>query len=368
MLESRMGRGKALLLLGPRQTGKTTLVRELLKNTEGPTVFHNADDPAVRRLFDEPTLERLRQIVGAAKTIVIDEAQRIQNIGLALKMIVDEIPHCQAVATGSSALDLASAIAEPLTGRKFEFHLFPISWQEWSDSVGFVTAHSGLENRLLFGMYPEVVTSVGHEKEALAQLASSYLYKDILAMGNIRKPDLLEKLLQALALQVGSEVSLNELGNMLRIDKNTVSSYLDLLEKSFVIFRLGPLSRNLRNEITTGRKIYFYDNGIRNALIGNFNPLALRSDTGALWENFIISERMKRNHYAENWFVQRFFWRAVAGAEIDYIEQRDGKLFAYELKWGSKNRPRQPKTFANNYPDASFEVITPDNFTDFLTI
>ncbi len=365
-IEKRLWRQKAVLLLGPRQVGKTTLVRQLLAQSDAPSAYFNGDDPAVRQLFDAPSLERLRQIVGPARLIVIDEAQRLRDIGLTLKMLVDEMPDRQVIATGSSALDLASAAVEPLTGRKFEHALYPISWAEWTASVGLVAAMSGLENRLLFGMYPEILNAPGDEKESLALLASSYLYKDLLAIGNIRKPDLLEKLLQALALQIGSEVSLNELSNTLGIDKKTVSSYIDLLEKAFVIFRLGPLSGNLRNEISSNRKVFFWDIGIRNALLGNFSPLALRPDAGAIWENFLIAERLKRNRYAERWFASSFFWRVAGGGEIDFVEREDGQISAFEIKWNPTSKARLPVPFAATYPAASFLVITPANFHDWL--
>jgi hypothetical protein len=279
---------------------------------------------------------------------------------------VDTFPDKQFIATGSSSFDLANEINEPLTGRKFELRLFPISWQEWSAHFGEFRAHANLEQRLLFGMYPDVLNSPGNERDTLANLASSYLYKDILSFGNIRKPELLEKLLQALAFQMGSEVSIREIASTLQVDKKTVEAYIGLLEKAFVVFRIGPFSRNLRNEITTNRKIYFYDNGIRNALIGNFNPLNLRQDVGALWENFLMSERMKANHYAQRWFVNSYFWRTKGQQEIDYVEESDGQLSAFEFKWNPQAKVRFPPIFMERYDVKEALAVHPDNFAEFL--
>jgi predicted AAA+ superfamily ATPase len=245
-------------------------------------------------------------------------------------------------------------------------HLFPISWREWSGHIGDFQAEMGLEQRLLYGMYPAVLNAIGQEREILANLSSSYLYKDLLSFGNIRKPDLLEKLLQALAFQIGSEVSINEISNTLQVDKKTVENYIGLLEKAYVIFRLGPYSRNLRNEISTTRKIYFYDNGIRNALIGNFNPMNLRQDTGALWENFLVSERMKMNHYSQQWFAKGYFWRTKQQQEIDYVEENNGQVSAYEFKWNPKAKTRFPRSFLESYNVKESVVIHPGNFQSFL--
>ncbi len=253
--------------------------------------------------------------------------------------MTDNFPGLNILVSGSSAIEISSDINEPLTGRKIEMILLPISWQELVDYAGYIDASAQLEQRLIFGVYPEVVTHPGEEKEILKELSSSYLYKDILSLGSIRKPEILEKLLRAIAFQVSNEVSYNELSGLLEIDKKTVMKYLDLLEKSFVIFRLQPFARNLRNEINTKRKIYFYDNGIRNALIAAFQPLNLRDDIGALWENFIISERMKYIEYNRIW-INRFFWRTTQQQEIDYIEEKDGEYFLYEFKWNPKNRKK----------------------------
>lgn len=360
-----MGRKKAILLLGPRQTGKTTLAKNILAEYPGKTLYLNADEPFDRERLTNVSSSQLRQLIGANDFVVIDEAQRISNIGLTLKLLVDQLPEKQILATGSSSLDLANSINEPLTGRLFTFHLFPISWQEWGNNVGFLEAERSLELRLLYGSYPDVLNNPGDEPAMLASLSAGYLYKDLLSFANVRKPELLEKLLQSLALQLGSEVSYNELAGLLQVSKDTIAHYIDLLEKSFIIFRLAPFSRNLRNEISTSRKIYFYDNGIRNMLINNFNPLDLRSDKGALWENFLISERKKRNQYAQ-YLHHAFFWRTNRGQEIDYIEDAGGKLAAFELKWNPNRKVKIPPTFSDAYPSASWSVINTENFRPFL--
>ncbi|MBL7791179.1 MAG: ATP-binding protein [Saprospiraceae bacterium] len=365
-LQSYLSNQKALLIIGPRQTGKTTLVKNLTQDYKGPSLYLNADELLVRERLSDASTERLREIIGQAQLIVIDEAQRVKNIGLTLKLIVDQLPQVKVIATGSSALDLANEINEPLTGRKFEFNLLPVSWQEWSAHVGALQAESGLEQRLLYGMYPDVLNNPGGEQRILANLVSSYLYKDLLSLGQVRKPVILENLLQALSLQLGNEVSYNELSNLLSVSKDTVMHYIDLLEKAFVIFRLHPLRRNLRQELTTSRKIYFYDTGIRNALIGNFNPLKLRNDTGALWENFLLSERMKKNHYAGRLFVRSYFWRLIQGGEIDYVEEDSGRFSAFEFKWNPSRKGKYPKAFQEAYPDSSFVTVTPDNFMGFI--
>lgn len=366
LLQKRVNQGKILVVMGPRQTGKTTLVRLLMEKTQGKILFLSGDDPSVRTRLTDASLENLRSLVSGLNLLVIDEAQRIQNIGLTLKLLVDQFPQVQVIATGSSSFDLANAMNEPLTGRKFEFHLYPISWQEWEAYIGNFNAVSGLEQRMIFGMYPEVLTNIGEEKEVLASLTSSNLYKDLLSFSLIRKPEVLERLLQALALQLGSEVSYNEISNLLKINKETVANYITALEQAYIIFRLGAFSRNLRQEIATSRKIYFFDNGIRNALIGNFNPLALRKDVGALWENFLISERMKRNHYARKLFVNSYFWRTRQGQEIDYIEDSDGELRAYEFKWDPSRKGKFSQTFLTTYQVAENKTINRENFRDFL--
>ncbi len=359
-----MNSGKAIIVLGPRQTGKTTLMMEICEEYAGFLTL-NCDDPGVRAQLENATQQRLRQLIGNHKLLFIDEAQRVVNIGLTLKLIVDQFPSVQLFVTGSSSLDIANKINEPLTGRKWEYMLYPISFEELVNYSGFMGASNQLEQRLVYGMYPEIVTHPGQEEELLQQLAGSYLYKDLLSFEGIRKPLLLEKMLKALAFQVGNEISFNELSQLLEVDKKTVMNYLNLLEKAFVVFQLQPLSRNLRNEINTSRKVYFYDNGIRNALIANFQPLALRQDIGALWENFLITERMKLLHY-KGIYANRYFWRTHAKQEIDYVEEYQGKLFAYEFKWNPSRKVRFPKTFLTAYPNHQTKVVNSTNYYEFL--
>ncbi len=358
-------KGKAIIILGARQVGKTTVLEELIKNSGEKYLFLNADEPDVRERLTRVSSSQLKQFIGQAKLVVIDEAQRISNIGLSLKLITDQLKGVQLIATGSSALELANEINEPLTGRKYEYRLFPLSVKEMTDHHGELEESRMLETRLVFGMYPEVITSAGNEKKILEGLTGSYLYKDIFSFQQIRRPEIIEKLLQAIALQVCNEVSNHELAQLISADPATVERYLGLLEQAFVIFRLYSFSRNHRNELKKSRKIYFYDNGIRNALIANFNPLSLRQDTGALWENFLVSERLKYLHY-NDLLSNRFFWRTLQQQEIDYIEERDGKLFAFEFKWNKKAKEKFPKTFLSAYPQAETALIHPGNFRSFV--
>lgn len=366
VVKEKIGRGKAIIILGARQTGKTTLVKVFIPTDSTLGLFFDADNTEVQEIFSNMNLERLKNIIGKAKTVIIDEAQRIPNIGLTLKLITDNLPEVQLIVTGSSSLEISDLTNEPLTGRKWEYSMYAVSWSELRNYYGSVNAQMQLENRLIFGMYPEIITNVGEERERLINLSQSYLYKDILSLKLIRKSDVLQKLLRALALQLGNEVSMNELSQVVGADKATVTNYIDLLEKTFVIFRLLPLSRNLRNEISSSRKIYFYDNGIRNAIINNFSPLTLRQDVGALWENFLISERIKVNHYRKR-YVNTYFWRTQAQQEIDYIEESDGQFKAFEFKWNERKTSKLPAKFAEAYAPQIFEVINRQNFDSFLT-
>jgi len=363
-INEKIGSGKAIIITGARQTGKTTLLSSLFSDRID-TIWLDADEADVQALFGNPTSSRLKALFAGKKYIVIDEAQRIKNVGIKLKLITDHLKEIQVIATGSSSFELANEINEPLTGRKWEYQLFPLSFGEMAAHNSILEEIRMLPHRLVFGYYPEVVTKPGVEKEILKQLTDSYLYKDILMWERIKKPDKLVRLLQSLAFQVGNEVSYNELANNLELDNQTVEKYIQLLEQVFVIFRLGAFSRNLRKELKRSRKIYFYDNGIRNSLIANFNPPEIRIDTGALWENFIIAERIKyiRNN---NIWANTYFWRTQDQQEIDYIEERDGNLYAYEFRWNPKSKARLSRTFSSAYPEVKFEVVNPDNFESFL--
>ena len=364
-IESKIHKGKAIVIIGPRQTGKTTLLQIISKKLKTKILQLDGDEPDVRQKITDVTSSQLKKIIGDHKILMIDEAQLIKNIGITIKLIVDKIKTVQVIATGSSSFDLANIINEPLTGRKYEFMLFPFSTKEMVKYHGELEESRMLEQRLIYGMYPEVVTNQGKEKEILKGLTGSYLYKDIFAFQDIRKPLIIQNLLEAIALQIGSEVSIFELARTLQIDSVTVERYISLLEQAFIIFRLRSFSRNIRNELKKSRKIYFYDNGIRNAIIANYNPLNLRQDKGALWENFLISERQKYINY-NNINNNSYFWRTAQQQEIDYIEETGGHLNAYEFKWNNKKNSRMPKTFSNAYPKSDFTCITKDNYLDFL--
>lgn len=364
LIQQHLFQKKAIIVLGARQTGKTTLLKQIVDKKEN-VLWLNADEQDTTALFENASSSRLKAIFSGKKIIVIDEAQRIHNIGLKLKLITDQIPDVQVIATGSSAFELANDINEPLTGRKWEYHLFPLSFSEMVSHHGLLEEKRLLPHRLIYGYYPEVVTNPGNEKEILKQLSDSYLYKDILMWEQIKKPEKLIKLLQGIAYQVGGEVSYNNLASLIGLDKETVEKYIQLLEKMFVIFRLPAFSRNHRKELKKGRKIYFYDNGIRNALLASFNIAELRTDIGALWKNFIVSERMKYLHYYQIW-ANSYFWRTTDRQEIDYIEEIDGTLYAYEIKWNKNSSPRLNKGFANTYPNHQYSVINPDNYHKFL--
>lgn len=361
-IDQRFGKGKAILLIGPRQVGKTTLFNKLLENKEH--LFLNGDDPTVRKILTNPNIEQLKNIIGNYTIVFIDEAQRIENIGFTLKLITDQLTTVQLLVSGSSAFELNNQTQEPLTGRKWEYQLYPISWTEFENNAGYLKAQQQLELRIVYGMYPDVINNLGDEKEILKQLTDSYLYKDILSYGGIRKPELLEKLLRALAFQIGSEVSYNELSQLLGIDKKTVSNYIDLLCQTFVIFKLPSFSKNLRNEIKTNQKIYFYDTGVRNMIIGDLNPLEIRQDKGNLWENFLIAERVKHNAY-NNSLAKGYFWRTVQQQEIDYVEELAGVVTGYEIKWNPKSKIKIPKTFINTYK-TKVRVINNENFRAFF--
>lgn len=364
-LNTRLFKGSILILYGARQTGKTTVIRQLLTQHQG--LYFNGDEPDVRVLFNNRTSTELKQIVGDAKLVVIDEAQRIENIGLTLKLLHDQFPEIQLIATGSSSFELADRIKEPLTGRKFEFLLPPLSLEELDKHQGRIDTDRKLSHYAVYGLYPQPATlPMGAAKERLLELSSSYLYQDVLLMGGIRFPEKLEKLTRALALQIGQEVSFPELGGLIGLDKNTVETYVTILEKAFVLFRLPPFSRNLRTELKKRQKIYFWDTGIRNAILNAFQPLETRSDTGVLWENFIISERMKflKNHLSAN---PSYFWRTHQQQEVDYVEDRQGILLAAEIKRNAR-KGKIPKTFTQTYADSKTCIIDQKNWRDFVYI
>ncbi len=364
-LTDRMFKGKILILYGARQVGKTTLVQEILRSRNESGLYLNCDEIDIRQSLENVTSTEIQALIGNKKLVVIDEAQRVSNIGITLKICADNFPRVQVIATGSSAFELSTHTAEPLTGRKYEQQLYPVAVSELAAAESRRAAQRLLERNLVLGMYPEVLREDQHTAvEYIKEVAGSYLYKDILAFHRLKNPEALEKLLQALALQVGSEVSYNELGRLLGIDKNTVASYIRILEQAFVIFRISPFVRNRRNEIRKLRKIYFFDNGIRNALINNFNPPHLRQDTGALWENFLFSERLKRNSFAGAG-VKKYFWRAHHSGEIDCVEEKGGELQAFEFKYRDQHF-RVPKAFTDAYPDVPVSVISKSSYWDFI--
>lgn len=363
IIKEKINGGKAIVIVGARQVGKTTLLNEILKDTD--YLFLDADDPSTRSLLQNPTTEQIKTIIGNYKYVFLDEAQRISGIGLTLKIITDQIKGVQLFVSGSSSFDLGNELNEPLTGRKWEYELFPISWEEYENKIGFIKSEQQIENRLLYGFYPEVINNQGKEREVLKNLVNSYLFRDILSYSDIRRPEVLEKMLQALSLQVGNEVNYNELSQLVGINKTTVQKYIDILEKGYIVFRLNSFSRNLRNEIKQNRKIYFYDNGVRNMIIGNFNQLDLRTDKGALWENFLVSERRKQNLYKDT-FAKMYFWRTKQQQEIDYIEELNGKISGYEFKWNNK-KTTFPSNFIEAYK-ADTQVIDRENFRKFVKI
>ncbi len=365
-IRKRLFSGKAIIVFGPRQSGKTTMIKQLVAPYSDDTLWLNGDSPDVRELLVNITSTRLRSIIGKKKVVVIDEAQRIAHIGLTMKLINDELPEIQLIATGSSAFELADKTAEPLTGRKFEYKLLPLSFSELCSNAGLLEERRMLHQRLIYGAYPEVVTKPGDEQALLSMLASSYLYKDLLTLESVKKPVLLDKLVRALALQLGSEVSANELSNLICADNKTVDKYIDLLEKAYVVFSLPAFNRNARNEIRKSRKIFFYDLGIRNAILGNFIPVESRTDIGALWENYLILERLKLQCNIP--FPPRhFFWRNIDQREVDYLEESVTDLSAWEFKWNPKAKGKIPAAFMIAYPKAKNALVTPDNYDDFLT-
>lgn len=367
-IESRLHQNKVLVIFGPRRVGKTTLVTDFLSTYKGKYRLESGDDIRAREILGSEDLSLLKKYAAGYDLIVIDEAQRIPKIGWGLKLLVDHIPGIRIIATGSSSFELAGQIGEPLTGRKNTITLFPISQLE------LLPYHNGnrhdlsveITERLVFGSYPEIVSAknASEKKDFLGEIVGSYLLKDILELDHIRNTKILSDLIRLVALRVGNEVSLSELATTLGIDRKTVARYLDLLEKSFILYNLRGYSRNLRKEVTKKSKYYFYDTGVRNAIISNFNDLSHRDDVGALWENLMVIERLKTRSY-KNIPANDHFWRTWDQEEIDFVEEREGKLFGYEFKWGEQ-KTKEPKSWRETYPGASYEIISPENYLEIL--
>ena len=373
---------KVVVLYGPRRAGKTTLIRRFVREEDPEALVVSGEDISAREFLASQSVTALRAMVGKRRTLVIDEAQHVPQIGLNLKLLVDHVEGLRIVATGSSSFELAQQTGEPLTGRKVTLLLLPLAQLELSRIEAAHETKAELDARLIYGSYPEVVlASAAEDREVyLKELAGAYLFKDILALEGIRHPDKLLRLLQLLAFQIGRDISVSELGNQLSMGKNTVQRYLDLLEKAFVLFGRMGFSRNQRKEgafsrgargarpsreIVKSRRYYFYDNGIRNAVISNFNPLALRDDVGALWENYIQVERLKHNLYTGR-FAESYFWRTYDQQEVDLVEEHAGRLHGFEIKWSTKSHARAPKAWTRSYPGSSFGVVSPANYLDFI--
>ncbi|MEA1973047.1 MAG: ATP-binding protein [Candidatus Cloacimonadota bacterium] len=358
---------KVIVIYGARRTGKTTLLKRIVEDLDEKYLFLSGEDIITKEYLESQSIEKLKSFVKDNKVLFIDEAQNIKNVGLNLKLIVDHIPDIQIIATGSSSFDLAQNIGEPLTGRKFTFLMYPLSQLELSKKESIIQTKGNLESRLIFGSYPEIILAENIEEKRmlLKEIVSSYLFKDILELEGIKKSDKVMRMLQLIAFQIGKEVSYQEIGRQLGISKNTVEKYLDLLEKSFVIKKIVGFSRNLRKEISKNPRYYFLDNGIRNALINNFNPINLRNDIGQLWENYLVMERLKKQEYT---FVQQniYFWRTYDKKEIDLIEEREGKLFGYEIKWSNKTKRNSSKLWLSSYSNAEFKIINRENYLEFI--
>ena len=357
---------KVVVIYGPRQVGKTTLLHHIIPRIKEDYLFLSGEDRAVQLWLSSQSIETLKENIGRKQVLIIDEAQKVPKIGLNLKLIVDHIKDIKVIATGSSSFELAFQVGEPLVGRKWQFYLYPIAQLELNQLEAPYQTKSRLESRLIYGVYPEVITTkdVALKRELLNSIVDNYLYRDLLELDGIRKSRKIIDVLKMMAFQIGKEVSLSELGSNVNLDLKTVEKYLDLLEKVFVIRRVDGFSRNLRKEITKNSHYYFFDNGIRNALINNFNDLKTRDDIGQLWENYLFMERIKKQHY-QNIYLNRYFWRTYTQQEIDLVEEREGKLFGYEFKWGSK-KGKIPSEWRKAYPEAEYQTINRDNYLDFI--
>lgn len=363
-IKAKLHKDKAIILLGGRQTGKTTLLRMITEKRKD-TLWLNADEPDIKVLIENATSTRLKSYFGNSKIIIIDEAQQVTDIGKKIKLITDTLKDIQVIATGSSAFEIKNKTNEPLTGRKWEFHLFPLSFSEMVNHHGLIEEKRMIPHRLVHGYYPEVVTRPGEERERLKLLSDSFLYKDILMYQGLKKPEKLFHLLKMLAANISSEINYNQLSKQLQLNNETVEKYIQLLEQCYIIFRLPAYATNLTKELKKGRKVYFTDNGIINSLTGNFSLIETRNDKGALWENFVISELYKQNEY-KKLFGKFFFWRSHDQQEVDLVIQKNNLLETFEIKWSEKNKPRLNKTFSTNYPNHSFSFINYDNIEEFL--
>lgn len=357
---------KVVVIYGSRQVGKTTLVNDILKDVKEKYLFLSGEDRKNKWLSSQ-SIDILKENIANNKLLVIDEAQKIDNIGLNLKLIVDHIKNIKVLVTGSSSFDLSNQVGEPLVGRKWQFNLYPISQLELNKIEEKFETKSNLNNRLVYGSFPEVIVNndISQKKEILNSLVDNYLFKDLLQYNQIKKSDKILDLLKLLCWQIGKEVSLTELANSLDLNSRTVEKYLDLLEKVFVIKKINGFSRNLRKEITKNSRYYFYDNGIRNAIINNFNQIENRNDLGELWENYLFIERIKKQEY-KRIYSNNYFWRTYDKKEIDFVEERDGRLYGYEFKWGAK-KTKKPTEWLKTYKEAQYKVINQDNYLDFIS-
>lgn len=367
LIQDNLRPNKVVVLLGPRRVGKTVLINQILDEVTEPYLLLNGEDIATKEFFVRRSVVNFIQLLDSKRLLVIDEAQKIPDIGSSLKLMIDEIKGLRILITGSSAFDVENYTGEPLTGRKYTFKLFALSEQEFDQIETIITKKDRLRERLIYGNYPELLqlNTKAEKNRYLNELVTSYLLKDILSFENIKNSDKIISLLRLLAFQIGSLVSTTEIGKQLGMSGNTVSKYLDLLSKVFIIHKVGGFSRNLRKEITKNNRWYFFDNGIRNILTANMNPIELRNDVGQLWENYVISERIKYQNYS-GMIVNNYFWRTYDQQEIDWVEERGGKLYGYEFKWNPKKQPKAPGGWKNNYPEAEFKVINQDNFSNWI--
>lgn len=366
VLDGYMFKGKAIILIGARQVGKTTLLKQLTKNRNENILWLNCDNQTTIESLSNNSLQSLRLLIKDNKIVVVDEAQRVPGIGLTLKLITDNFPDVQLLVTGSSSLDLHNKLDEPLTGRKIEYNLYPISTDEIYNAEGLIPVKERMPQRLIYGSYPDVMFGTLNPEKALMELSNSYLYKDVLEFDGLKKSTMLYKLLTALASQIGGEISINQISNIVGLNNRTVEKYIDILEKCHIVFRLGSFSRNIRTELSKSKKIYFYDLGVRNAVLNNFSPLDKRSDIGSMWENFFIAERIKYNQYNDR-YVNSYFWRTTDKQEIDYIEEYNGELHLFEMKWNNnKSNTKVSNLFVKTYNPSETNIITPANYLDFL--